>query len=355
MSLKAIYYIALMLESTRFYSHLITMQTDHTIFYSWQSDLPPETNQRAVRHTLRDSINLVESEIDDIKIVVDEATRDMPGSPNIPMTIFDKIARCDIFVCDVTTINSTSPKEYKRVPNPNVLIELGYAIAMLGFERIIILFNTVHGKFPDDIPFDIDRQRTTKFNIKDKDDKQGKSQLAQDLKNALKIIIEKSPLKPHECVNKTPEQIRRSNDIETIKSLLEAISIPAFEKFLDKMPASIPDEIWNYWNAFRNLISKSTFHIYDTKLLELVKNVYENWEKSLSFSQYYFPVNARNYSKFESPTDTVQSQKARKDFERLSEIGRKLEKDFKAFITYIKENYLEIDVNTESNNAELPQ
>ncbi|MGB8192315.1 MAG: hypothetical protein WCF67_10375, partial [Chitinophagaceae bacterium] len=141
------------------------MKPIQRIFYSWQSDLPKLTNLNAIRQVLRDASSMIESEIEDIRIEIDEATRDLPGSPNIPKAIFGKISASDIFVCDVTTINTNTSADLRRVPNPNVLIELGYAVATLGWDRIIMLFNTVHGNFPNDLPFDIDRHRATKFTI----------------------------------------------------------------------------------------------------------------------------------------------------------------------------------------------
>ena len=107
-------------------------------------------------------------------------------------TIFEKISKADIFICDLTTINSSDTKN-RKVSNPNVLVELGYAIAELGWERIILLFNKEFGVFPQDLPFDIDRHRTTPFSIKDKTDKSGKAQLSQVLKSALITIIQQKP------------------------------------------------------------------------------------------------------------------------------------------------------------------
>ena len=106
-----------------------------TIFFSWQSDLPKETNQNAIRECLRNASSLVESQVDEASINLDEATRSTSGSPNIPLTIFSKIHTCDIFVCDITTINSDQTG--KKTPNPNVLIELGYAISTLGWELYV--------------------------------------------------------------------------------------------------------------------------------------------------------------------------------------------------------------------------
>jgi hypothetical protein len=95
--------------------------------------------------------------------VVDEATRDRPGSPNVSLTIQEKIRVADLFVCDITTINPGAPDNQRRVPNPNVMFELGYAVAQLGWERIVLVFNRAHGAFPDDVPFDIKGHRVSDY------------------------------------------------------------------------------------------------------------------------------------------------------------------------------------------------
>jgi len=138
---------------------------DFVIFYSWQNDLPDETNRRLIREVLRNSSSNLEATYsdDNLRIIIDEATRGEPGSPNIPLTILEKIKNADAFVCDITTINQDAPKDQRKVANPNVLFELGYAVSQLGWSRIIMLFNKAFGNFPDDAPFDIDRHRASPY------------------------------------------------------------------------------------------------------------------------------------------------------------------------------------------------
>ncbi len=59
-----------------------------TIFYSWQSDLPDNTNRKLIRDALH--LIIPELENDRLKIFIDEATREEAGSPNIPLTIMEK-------------------------------------------------------------------------------------------------------------------------------------------------------------------------------------------------------------------------------------------------------------------------
>lgn len=229
-----------------------------TVFYSWQSDLPKETNQGVIKGAIGIASNKLENEFKeiDLRITLDEATRDLPGSPHIPSAIFDKIASADAFICDITTINKEvieaiknlqategrkKPQEVRTVPNPNVMIELGYAIALLGWERIIMLFNTSYGDLKD-APFDIVVNRITDYNSSPKaeyfTEKQlqgNQKQLSQKIHEALKLIIEKSPNKPKYKAELTPEEIKRKRDISTIQTILETIHITSIKNHINEV------------------------------------------------------------------------------------------------------------------------
>jgi len=61
------------------------------------------------------------------------------------------------FVADVSFIAERGENN-KKLCNPNVLIELGYAISKLGSDRLICVMNTAYG-MPDDLPFDLKHKR----------------------------------------------------------------------------------------------------------------------------------------------------------------------------------------------------
>ena len=87
----------------------------------------------------------------------------MPGSPDIASTIFEKINTADIFAADVSFINGESPG--RRTPNPNVLVELGYAAGRLGWDRIICVFNRAMGEI-NDLPLDIRQRRVRGYDLR---------------------------------------------------------------------------------------------------------------------------------------------------------------------------------------------
>lgn len=327
------------------------MKPVYSIFYSWQSDLSRETNQAAIRQAIRDACTQVENEIEDIRIDIDEATRGTTGSPNIPQTIFDKISTNDIFICDLTTINKNAPGAFKRTPNPNVLIELGFAVATLGWNRIIMVFNTVHGTFPTDMPFDIDRHRAISFTINDKKDGNGKNQLSKVLKVAIQDIIEKSPIKPDEKRKETPEQKKRSIDVSNLREALNTIHIPAFDYFLETMPDMIMKEIFYFRDSFVYIAESSLFHIYDMELSSRLTKFKTTWTKSLSFYQHYEPDTSGRCYRFYLVMDVFQSEEAERDYKIISQLCFELERDFRELLQFVRYNYLEINLEETSKNA----
>ena len=110
------------------------------IFYSWQSDLPNATNRGFIQDALEGAAAAITSDSTvEIEPVVDRDTQGVPGSPDISSTIFSKITSADAFVADVSFIPKT---EGRPTPNPNVLIELGYALRAIGHENVVLVFES---------------------------------------------------------------------------------------------------------------------------------------------------------------------------------------------------------------------
>lgn len=159
------------------------------VFYSWESDLPNSTNRGFIQKALKDAARSIRSD-DSIKIdpVIDRDTSGVPGSPDIANTIFSKIDGSDIFACDVSIINQG--EKSRPTPNPNVLIELGYAVKALKPERIIMIMNTAFGG-PELLPFDLSKKRVSTYRISedDVDKATERKKLTQLLVDAIKTIV----------------------------------------------------------------------------------------------------------------------------------------------------------------------
>lgn len=140
-----------------------------TIFYSWQSDLPGNETRNIIQDGIKDAVRLLRDTVD---IEADRDTKGEYGSPDIVNTIFSKIDECDIFVADVSAVckyevtDKDGNVKTKYMPNPNVMLELGYATHVVGWENVICVLNSDYGA-PGDMPFDIASRRLTPFSLKD--------------------------------------------------------------------------------------------------------------------------------------------------------------------------------------------
>lgn len=165
---------------------------DVTVFYSWQSDRPGEV----CRHFIRDAAEEALRQIDVSATVdpsprLDHDTKGESGMPEIAATILAKIERAGFFLADVTFVgvseNSASPKP---MPNPNVLLELGFAARAIGWQRIICVMNEAFGPRDDQI-FNIRHRRLPiGYSLESKAGREAvRPQLAARLKDAVSSLM----------------------------------------------------------------------------------------------------------------------------------------------------------------------
>lgn len=141
-----------------------------TIFYSWQSDTPSERGKDFVAVALAEATRRIAEDVTvDLRPEVDQDTTGVPGSPNMSVEIFGKIDHCAVFIADVSLTYRREVGLPKPSPNPNVLIELGYAVKSRGWPRILQVMNTAYGA-PDKLPFDLRGHRAITFSLGDDDD-----------------------------------------------------------------------------------------------------------------------------------------------------------------------------------------
>lgn len=136
---------------------------EFTVFYSWQSDLPRKMSRDVIHAAARQAVERLnlDASIEDAPRL-DHDTQGAAGAPEIAGTIFKKIDQCGVFLADLSFVGSTPPPNAnhtgKRLPNPNVLLELGYAAGRIGWDRVILVMNTEFGP-PDDLIFDLRHRR----------------------------------------------------------------------------------------------------------------------------------------------------------------------------------------------------
>jgi hypothetical protein len=232
------------------------------VFYSWQSDRPNATNRGLILSALKAACaELGEDPTIDERPEVDHDTQGVPGAPDIVQTIFTKVDGAHVFVADVSII--TTDAESRACPNPNVLIELGYAIKTLGWNRILLVMNTAFGK-PELLPFDLKTKRVTPYCAlpDDKERAPERKRLQGIFQDALKSIFEHSkasaavgeiivPASLGDIARKAVEE-GKPNAPSTVRRFMEWFgeqlevlapdrSAPVWDEvFVDALPGTIP-------------------------------------------------------------------------------------------------------------------
>ncbi|WP_454721866.1 MULTISPECIES: hypothetical protein [Cupriavidus] len=134
-----------------------------TVFWSWQSDRPAATTKDFIKDALAQAIEQVAEELQlemADRLELDHDTKGEPGLVEIVSTIFRKIEDCQIFVADITPVAEIkTDTATKKIPNPNVMLELGYAIREAGPQRVITVANLAFGGKPEELPFDLRHRR----------------------------------------------------------------------------------------------------------------------------------------------------------------------------------------------------
>ena len=173
-----------------------------TVFFSWQVDRPAQDGRNFVQRALERAAErigkdtAIEEALRDLEI--DRDTKGVSGSPPIVETIFRKIDKAAVFVADVTFVGQRA--DGRPTPNPNVLIEYGWALKSLNHGRILTVMNTAFGQpTPDAMPFDMRHLRNPILyncpnDTADELRKQVQQKLSKDLERGIRAIFQTQAL-----------------------------------------------------------------------------------------------------------------------------------------------------------------
>ncbi len=242
-----------------------------TIFYSWQSDSPNSTNRRFIEEALEDAIKQVGEDFDvqealrDESMKLDKDTKDVPGMPPIVETIFEKISNCAIFVPDLTFIGES--ESGRMLPNPNVLIEYGWALKSLSTARIMAVMNKHFGEpTPENLAFDMRHLRMPiVYDLAEGAEREERAKVKKDLSkilaSAISSIVKSIPLTKTEPV----KEIGFLEKPSTFLPLTEPVGFLANET-----PLFVP----NVATMFLRIVPMKNFVIKSSKdAYEMLKNI----------------------------------------------------------------------------------
>ena len=316
--------------------------TSFRVFYSWQSDLPATTNLNAIRGGLDKAFKLIEKPRPGFKLARDEATRDTSGSPNIALKILEKIETADVFVADITTV--TAPGAKRPCPNPNVGYELGYAVAMLGWERVILLFNTAFGDFPKDVPFDFIQNRISDYRLGESDPKEKQALLAEFLKNAIGAIISKNPKRPAELRGLSREKVEHDHDVENMTWLMNSLHLPTLDQLIEELPHMIVDRSFWFYENFRGVVVNSLFSVYDKALDDAVRRLFQAWTTAISHSGHYHELRSGHAHVFTNPGDMPLTPEREAVWKEIDAARHEMRSTLDAILARLRSAYIDVRI-----------
>jgi hypothetical protein len=113
--------------------------------------------------------------------------------------LLNKIDSAAVFVPDLTFVGARP--DGRPMPNPNVLIEYGWALKSLTYRRFVAVMNTAFGEpTRENMPFDLGHFRHPityhcPDDLRDTDKKVVRDKLAKDLEEAIRAILESDEFK----------------------------------------------------------------------------------------------------------------------------------------------------------------
>ncbi len=130
-------------------------------FYSWQSD------KKDVSKKIETALNNKFKEMGNKGIYIElvKATDGISGSRVLEEVILENIKRCDFFIADLTPVTRhiTCDGKTKLVPNPNCMLEFGYALRHFNPECVIAYMQLEDDDNHYELPFDLNHRTYNHF------------------------------------------------------------------------------------------------------------------------------------------------------------------------------------------------
>lgn len=259
-----------------------------SIFFSWQGDTPTGIGRNFLRKALEEACKEIatESSIDEAlrdELVVDSDTQGEAGQPPIAETIFKKIDTAAVFVADMTF--TAKRVDGRPTPNPNVLIEYGWALKSLSHSRVISVMNDAYGEpSAETLPFDLAHVRwPTRFTLQEnalaEQKVEARRKLVANLKGAIRASLatispppaQPTPIFPKAVPKDGPARFRSANEelgyADGFGPRYKVFLRPGPAIWLRIMPSSPPGRTWTSRELKEVAVEGGTLH-----LLPLVYN-----------------------------------------------------------------------------------
>jgi hypothetical protein len=322
------------------------------VFYSWQSHSSKKYNQRLIEDAIESAIESVQAILApewNCTIKLDRDTRERSGSVEIANTILEKIRNSTMVIADVTAVLS-SPDGMHHYPNPNVMLELGYAARALGWNRVVGVCNE-HKCSVKQLPFDITHRRLTPYRCSTnvEVDSAEKSLAAKlvDAITAVLVSIAKNEADP----SLGHGELKRQRDMDLLREVLRTMNVSIMDAYIYQLShGQYYTPIKWYWVSFKGMMMSTTSHFLDPVLESKVQDLYIKWNKLEGLTGLmFFPSD--KHAGYVLKDDMYWQQQ---DFERRDKMYGlidEVEEAFRDFISHVKHHWLEFDIQETSKEA----
>lgn len=318
---------------------------DFCIFFCWQDHLPRKLHRFLIRDALDRAISRVQDELPDgleCMLRRDEATNDRAGSVEIANTILQKLNSSTVVVGDVTPV-LTNPENDWFYPNPNVMIEIGYAARALGWNRIICLYNEAACK-AEQLPFDIRHRRVTGFVCTDElQRKKAIVELEGILASAIRAVIQEIG---RGVIDPTigDASVRHQRDLRFLRDVMSAIHRRTLDRFIERGNSNhIHYDCIYFWHDFDAIVCSCDFRFYDKELERLALRLHQVWSDIMYHSSCAFGPGSIPGS-LTLLADHLWSESYRETVRAMGAAFGEFPDVLKAFLDHVHDNFLEIDM-----------
>lgn len=238
-----------------------------TVFFSWQADTPKKVGRNFLNDILEEVCKNITTTGTFGEVLLDSDTQGVAGQPPITETILKKIDAASVFVADLT-FTGVRMDEKRPTPNPNVLIEYGWALKTLTHHRVIYIMNAEYGE-PDrnNLPFDLGHMRLPiTYKLSENASTEVKAEQKKELSKLLDVAVRASlamepppkveapPVFPAALPKDGPARFRSKGEALGVESGLLSDNTPK-EIYLSPGPAMwlrlIPEKsLQKDWNTY---------------------------------------------------------------------------------------------------------
>ncbi len=319
---------------------------DFCIFFCWQDHLEPKLHRFLIRGALNAAIGRVQDELPPEANCVlrqDSDTMNRAGSVEISNAILDKINSSTVVIGDVTPtmINKENNWFY---PNPNVLLEIGYAARAIGWNRVICLLNKASCE-PEQLPFDIRHRRVSSYCCKDiSEKKKAAVELESILYYALRTTIQeigRGEFDPF--LGDTA--LKHQRDLRLLRQLMSTIHRGTLDNYIERGRSNhIHYDCIFFWHSFDAVVTSSSFRFYDKVLETLAIELHRVWQETHDYGASVFFPGFTPGSFVLLPEQKWSSEYA-SDVQAMGEAYDALPDALNKFLNHVHEHFQEIDMD----------